>query len=227
MSEDTAQEHVQLNAAQMKFNVQASETVTAAPQKKFVDRNIKISMVWTVHQTQRHTIVQKFAMKELEKFYVQFMKIILVASLLKFVLPKLRISMAIIAQNTPCAQNNVESMRYFALLDLTQMIAKTLIIVYQRVLIWTEISVQRNVLQYVIQKRNHYVKVVLRQMAARRMTTVWLKPWEQMANHVQYFVNTIFVQKLEQSYLESLMLMDVLQQVLVHVRYELITFLIR
>ena len=173
------------------------------------------------------TIALKFAMKELGRFYVQFMKIISVVSLLKFVLPKLRISMAIIAQNTPCAQNNVESMKYFALLDLTQMIAKTLIIVYQRVLIWTEISVQRNVLQYVIQIRNHYVKVVLRQMAARRMTTVWLKPWEQMANHVQYFVNTIFVQKLEQSYLESLMLMDVLQQVLVHVRYKLITFLIR
>ena len=129
MSEDTAQEHVQSNAAKMKFNVQANETVTAAPQKKFVDQNIKISMVWTVHQTQRHTIVPKFAMKEPGKFYVQFMKIILVVSRLKFVLPKLRISMAIIAQNTPYAQNNVESMKYFAQLDLTQTTAKTLIIV--------------------------------------------------------------------------------------------------
>ena len=135
--------------------------------------------------------------------------------------------MEIIALNTPCVQNNVESTRYFVPLDLTQMTVKTLIIVYRKALIWMETCVPQNVLPYVTQKHNHYVKVVLRQMAARRMTTVWLKPWERMANHVQYFVNTIFVQKLEQPYLESPMLMDVLQQVLVHVRYELITFLIR
>merc|ERR1712038_2070720 len=199
----------------MKLNARAKGIVTAVQQRKFVDRKLKILMVWHVLQNLHHTIAPKFATKELGKFYALCMKTILDASLQKFVMSKLRISMEMIVPNIRSAPNNVVAMRYSVLLVSMKTIVKIKIDVYQKETIWMEIRVPQNVLMFVIQKRNHYAKAEPRPMDAKKPIIVSLKLSEQMERNAQPFVSRIFVLKLESLFLEKQMRTAVQRKVLV------------